>query len=306
MLDMPTVASSLAAHLAQYNVLHDISVNWFIAQFVLCAFGYFLGRSVGRSLPAIADIAILLIVTFSVIWALRERALDTLATAAPLWALIYFESTLIVPPFMFMAGILAGRAGEPRAQRLGVLCAGFGMAYFIFNAAWMITPRVDDALSSRAVAAGPVTQSRDDTCVAAALATALGSSGVGLQVSESEMARAVDIRAGRGATLLRALKGLQYKLAGADLEPRLITTSADKLAAIASDDRPVLVTLRAGSTMTHMVVLYGRAGAGSVRIFNPSASDFAWGASDYMDFEDFRRRFTGNGIVLLPRGALPG
>jgi hypothetical protein len=89
-------------------------------------------------------------------------------------------------------------------------------------------------------------------------------------------------------------------LEGTGLEPSIVSLSADEVAHVASRNLPALVTLRAGPTQQHMVVLFGRRPGGMLRVFDPAGVVEIDGM---MDPETFRRRYTGSAIVLLPTDA---
>lgn len=307
---------------------YDVSVNWFWAQALGAVAAYLIGHALGRRSRSWGEIALASVTLLTVGWALRRFAQDVLLQLFPLDLLVYTESTLIVPFFMMLAGVIAARS-EPRlASRLaGPLLAAFGALYLCINGAWMLAPRVSLPAHHAATASEVVIpQTRPDTCVAAALATALrvldraewDRAGNNLRIrddrppavdtSEAEMAELADVRVGFGSTVLRALRAAQRRLAGTSFEARLHSCSANRAIALASPGRPALVTLRAGPDRTHMVALLGRTGDGRVVVANPwllstlgeSAPGLPEGVA-LVSLREFTDRYTGAAIVFTDR-----
>ncbi|MFG0275581.1 MAG: hypothetical protein ACF8QF_11030 [Phycisphaerales bacterium] len=277
----------------------EISVNWFLAQAVLCVGAWMTGRAIGRNSHAWGEILLATLATMSIFWAMRDRAASVLLDFFPLDSWVYLEGTVIAPPVLLVAGALSVHPHQRRARWLGPALALFGSTYFAFHGAWMLRPSPNPAtLDTVRYTSGPTMQSRADSCSAAAMATALRACNLGLVVSEADMARFADLRAGAGATPARVVRGLRMAMTGTALEPTLVTLNAGEVAHVASPDMPALVTLRTGGAQHHMVVLYGRTRAGLLHVFNP-AEDGSQGA--LMDPETFRRRYTGSAIVMLPR-----
>ena len=79
--------------------------------------------------------------------------------------------------------------------------------------------------------------------------------------------------------------------------------NADEVAQVATPTSPALVTLRAGAMRNHMVVVYGRRPGGFISVFNPASTDASFGGVQMMSLDDFRARYTGSAIVLMPRGS---
>lgn len=285
----------------------DVSINWFLAQALGAAAAYLIGLGVGRRSQAWGEIAIAIIAALTIGWALRLSAQDALLRLIPLDFLVYTEGTLIVPFFMALAGIVGARCEKRGQKRAGPLLAAFGLLYFTVNASWMVAPRVPVAAPGVILLSDSVVlQTRSDTCVAAALATALRSPGVGIDTCESEMAALADVRAGHGATMLRALRAAQRRLTGEHVQANIHTCSAREAAKIGTRARPVLVTLRSGPLNTHMVAVLGLARTGDVLVANPASDPslrpglLPLGVS-MMPMSDFARRYTGSAIVFTDR-----
>ncbi len=300
-------------------MLAEASWNWFIAQALACVVAYLLGRAVTSTSRSLQEIALLATVVALVGLALRGRVMEALVAVIPLDVLVYVEGTLIVPPFMFLAGILSapkpGRSFEEgegaRLQlhtgKLGPMLATLGMVYLVVSGAWMVMPRVPASqIANVTMGAGFSQQSRDDTCVAAALATALRAPGIDLHVTEAEMADLADVRVGQGSTMVRALKAAELRLAGGDIEPRLYNYSAHEVVQMATASRPVLVTIRSGVSRTHMVAVLGMS-RGKVLIANPwrtqRSSSVAGSGLERMSLEHFSKSYVGSAIVFIDRAS---
>lgn len=278
----------------------EVSINWFLAQALLCAGAWMSGRAVGRRSPGWSEMLIASLAALSVAWSIREPLTGVIVDLLPWGSWVYLEGTVIAPPVLLAAGALSAHPHHARTRWLGPALAIFGAAYFLFHGAWMLQPvPARDTLSTARYGAGFTTlQSRADSCAAAAMATAVRAEGIGLTVSEADMAELADLRVGYGATPARVLLGLQRALAGSGVEPTLLSLTPEEAAHVATPEAPVLAALRAGRTRRHMVVVYGRHAGGSVMLFNPAA-DAASPHSDLMPFDEFRRRYTGSAIVLM-------
>jgi hypothetical protein len=154
-------------------------------------------------------------------------------------------------------------------------------------------------------------QSRADTCVAAACATAVRR--LGLHATEREMCHVVQAKPGRGSTLARAALGLREHLASHGIAVALEDLSADEVVYAARPDRPVLVVIRSNPVADHMVVVLERIGD-TVLIANPSPGEHGgvsklpyqlpWGY-EMFSMEDFAKLYRGGAIVFEPPQA-PG
>ncbi|TVQ33562.1 MAG: hypothetical protein EA376_02000 [Phycisphaeraceae bacterium] len=290
----------------------DVAIHWFIAQALAALAAYLFGRMIGRGSTSMVEIGLLLLAALAIGWAMRHAYQDALLHILPLEMLVYTEGTLIVPAVMLLAGILSVNQHIRRRHVLGPLLGAFGVLYLCFNGMWMLSPHVDLAEDS-GMEAGPgvFAQTREDTCVAASLATALGAPGIGVRTSESEMARLADVRVGQGSTLMRALRAAQLRLDGLGIEARLLNITAEQAVSFASTDVPMLVTLRSGARRRHMVVLQGWTPDDRVLIANPWI-DSQLGDPDVrapaglaaISFGEFSRLYTGAAIVFL-RAELP-
>ncbi len=296
-------------------MLADPSVHWFVAQVLAAIAAYLLGRHVGRDSPSWGEVALLCVTILTIGWAVRDMAQGAMLRLAPLDFLVYTEGTLIVPPFMLIAGVIAGMAERSPRRLSGALLGAFGLAYLGMNGAWMVTPRVVVEHDRPVLlSGGVVAQTRSDTCVAASLATALRAPGINVNATEAQMARLADVRAGRGSTMLRALRAARVRLASAaaGVEATLVNCSAAEAVGASSTRSPALVTVRSGLSRNHMVALMGRTGDGRALIAN-SWCGSELGAADglplgyaTMPLEEFARIYNGAAIVFSSKRSGPG
>ncbi len=301
----------------------SFSASIFLALLAALALAFAVGMALGRRFPAVAETAVLLLAPLAVLWSQRDRFQDALVQLLPLDVLVYTEGALITPLVLFTAGAITGAAsgGDLRFRRIaraGPLLALFGVVYSMGAARWMLLPRVSDvqwlatsapagARQARALPAGQL-QSADESCVAAALVTALTAPDVGLRVDEQEMAALAEVRKGAGSTMLRALWAARRALAQSRLEPRLYVCSAEEAISMASRDRPALASLRVGPLRTHMVALLGWTGEGEALLFNPwpettIGKALPGGAPGLrsLSLQEFQRLYTGRVIALVDR-----
>ena len=176
-----------------------------------------------------------------------------------------------------------------------------------------VTEDIGKGVTPEGVTAQGVTlQSRGDTCVPAACATALRQ--MGIATTEGEMCHVVMARPGRGSTLARAAYGLRRHLARRGIDVLLENLDADEVMWTARPTRPVLVVIRSSLAADHMVVVMGRLGDGVV-IANPSPG--AHGGVSPMPLklnmgfemyrpEDFARLYRGGAIVFEAQQAQGG
>ncbi len=290
----------------------DAGAYWFGAQIVAGILAYVLGVSAARHSRSAAELILALTVVCVFLWAGRNFIQDVLVRLFPVDLMIYVESTIIIVPFLLMAGSIGALLDDRRSRTYGPVLAIFAFSYLGMNGAWMLTPPVTLAKSNMSVTeAGVVRQSREDTCVAAALATALRAPGVNILTSESEMAELAQVRQGRGATMLRAFHAARAKLLGSELDAELLSLSARQVADIASYDRPVLVTLRSNLARTHMVAICGRTPRGQIIVADPWVESYTplVGSVDssgiyLMTRDEFATTYNGLAIVFVDRARL--
>lgn len=167
----------------------------------------------------------------------------------PLNALARIEGIGAAPLFLFMLGV-GWHLSILRRQR-AVMIVGMllGAAYFVQGGMWMMRPTPTNAFD-RSIDDVIVMQSQDYSCVPAASATALRM--LGIRTNEAEMAELTETRAGSGATLLRALNGLQERLRETDITSKLLEPDYNALTHI---EPPMLTPVRYEPTRLHMVTI---------------------------------------------------
>jgi len=208
----------------------------------------------------------------------------------PLTALARLEGIGAAPLFVFVLGVGWRQAALRRQRAIMILgmCLGFG--YFVQGGLWMMRPTPTNAFT-RSGDRYFVQQSQDYSCVPAACATSLRM--LGVQTSEAEMAELTETRPGSGATLLRALNGLNEKLEGTGIEPRLLEPTYDQLARYQT---PMLTPLRYEAARLHMVTII------EVRPHLVVLADPQMGI-EFVSRREFERRYRGQVIAFDGGGA---
>lgn len=140
---------------------------------------------------------------------------------------------------------------------------------------------------------GVVLQSRDDTCVPAAAASLLRS--LNVYTTEVEMARLTRVRSGLGTTPVRALHGIERRLAGTPYHARLVQVPVHDLPDL---PMPLLATMRLAGfpPRQHMVVVEARHGS-NLHIIDPACGRVVLAA------DDFVHQCTGVAILVTRRAA---
>ena len=228
------------------------ALGWFIALAALAALGFCAGHRLGRGPAYRAWTSLGISLALLGVWAWLERHPAVAVNAIPPRLLSYLEGAGGVPLFMLVVGVAWSRSRLPRQRRVTALAAVMGMIYFLQGNLWMIQTTPSSALGQ---APGRdrqsvVMQSTDFTCVPAACATALNR--LGLPTTEADMAELTQARPGTGATIVRAMDGLEQRLAGHRVRVELVEPDFMQLTALTM---PALTTLRVGPTQRHMVVL---------------------------------------------------
>ena len=267
---------------------------WFMWQAVVSGVALLGGLRIGRGPRRRATIASVLAFMLMGVWLWLQRHPAVAVHAFPVQLFSYFEGTGAVPFFMFNMGIAWRCSAGSRQRRVVALAVCLGAVYFVNGGIWMLqaTPRSLLANDSD----GDVTmQSSDFSCVAAACATVLNklaepdASGIpSLRTTESEMAILTRTRPGFGATIVRALEGLNYKLEPTPMRAVLLEVSYEQLQALAM---PAVTPLQLGMTRHHMVVLR-EVNADHVEMFDPQNGDVT------MMREDFEATFSHQVIAF--------
>jgi len=264
------------------------SVSWFICFAALAILGFCAGHVFGRHSTGRCVAGLIVGFGIMLAWTFLSRHPAVAVHVVPVRILTYLEGIAGVPVFTFVIGIVHARSALRRQRRLSHLALCVGALSFLNGGLWMLqtTPRVgfaetvDDPL---------VRQSHEFSCVPAACATALNLSGI--EATEAEMARLTRVRPGTGATLVRALDGLERKLAGTGLKPELIDVSVDELDTL---PLPALTPIAVSPTQYHMVVIMG-VGETGIKVADPQNGRM------WIAFSSLGRIYTGHVIVFQSR-----
>ncbi|UCD74056.1 MAG: hypothetical protein JSV91_09715 [Phycisphaerales bacterium] len=289
-----------------------LSAVWFcillaISGLLLLA-GRWLGERGSRVSPT-AAVAAFLLIALAAVPKFRPALLHTIC---PLGLSIWLEGVLAVFPWMLLVGVLWTGPFGKRITRVAPLMLVLGLIYFLFGGVWMIMPDIQMLIEEERTAAvidgervSQVTiQSRPDTCVPAACATALRR--MGIETTEREMCHITMAKPWRGSTLARAACGLRHHLARRGIAVTLKDLSAEEVVRIAEPSRPVLVVIKSNIAANHMVVVLGRVRDGVV-IANPSPGEHGGikpmpiqlnRGYEMFTLDDFARLYRGGAIVF--------
>lgn len=270
----------------------DANTCWFLGAGLLIAAAAAVGVVVGRGSAAAARASIGAAVAWMLGWAWLVHHPDVALQFLPVELLSRVEGFGGVPAFMYLLGVLWSRTRITRQRALVVWAAAFGGVYFVNGGLWLLQDTPASVMGHSLASSGVVLQTQDYSCVPASCATALNL--LGMPSTEAQLARLTDTRPGTGATVLRALRGLNERLAGSALEARLLGLTAQEVQIISL---PALTPLQYEPGRRHMVVILARS-RGGVWLMDPMH-----GVSE-MAIQHFHELFTGQVIVF--DGALPG
>ncbi len=168
------------------------------------------------------------------------------------------------------------------------MAATLGIAYVVYGGAWMLqsTPRVGFADTPQTT---PVMQSKAYSCVAASCATMLILHDI--PATESEMAELTYTRPRSGSTILRAVAGLNEKLAPTNREAVVINPTLAELRRLTF---PAMTAIRAELSQLHMVTILASDEMG-VRVADPVYGIVLW------DWEYYESIATGQVVIVVPR-----
>ncbi|MEE9405447.1 MAG: cysteine peptidase family C39 domain-containing protein [Algisphaera sp.] len=190
-----------------------------------------------------------------------------------------------VPAFMFMLGVAWARSRLNRQRMLVAWSAAFGAVYFVNGGIWLLqdTPT---AVMGHSAYDSVVLQSQDYSCVPASCATALNM--LGVPSTEAQMAEYTDTRPDTGATVIRALQGLEERLSRSELQPRLREVAVEDAPGLLL---PALAPLQYERNRRHMIVVVGFVPTG-VWVMDPMSGllELSW--------EHFNEHFCGQAIVF--------
>lgn len=265
------------------------TVAWFVSMAGFAALAWCVGVYLGRA-PRRSTAGLLLGVALLAIWAYLAHHPAVAVRVIPVAVLSHIEGIAPVPIFMFVIGIVWSQSRVPRQKRVAGWAAVLGVVYFLQGGMWMLqtTPAVGFA---ETVTRGAVLQSQEYSCVPAACATALNT--LGVYTSEAEMAQLTQTRPGTGATTIRALYGLNLRLAGTPYRAELLEVPARGVDRIAL---PALTPLQFERTRRHMVTILATDRNGVV-IADPVEGQM------YLDWPAFQGLYTGQVLVFEYDGA---
>ena len=258
---------------------------WFLCQALLGVAMLLLGWRLGRARVAMARAGLGAGLAWLCGWAWLLRRPDVALEVIPLDVLSHTEGTGALPGFMLIIGVLWSRCTAVRQRRTVAAAVLLGIVYFFNGGFWMIQSSPRETLG-KSRGPGPVMQTQDFSCVPAACATALTM--MGIPTDEAEMADLTQTRAGTGATVVRALQGLEHKVVGSGYRVSLVRPAPNHLDILPT---PALTPITAAATQKHMVVLL-RANEHSVRIIDPQYGEME------MDREEFDAVYTSQVIIF--------
>ncbi len=212
------------------------------------------GHGLGRGPRWRARLGLVLSLLLMGFWGWLVQRPELAVQVIPAGWLYYLESTLATPFFMLGLGVVWGLSPHPQQHRIAAAGALVGAGLFVYAGLWMIQPppHLDDAQASPT---GLVLQSTDYSCVPAACATAINQLRLpGVPATEAEMAQLTTTRPAQGATLIRAMEGLNQRLAGTPVRARIIHPTVEQLRILKG---PLLTPLRVLEVpgQSHMVVV---------------------------------------------------
>lgn len=262
--------------------------NWFILLSLLSVLGWQTGHRLGEKSAAWARATVAAAATGLVVLTYLVKHPSVGVQVLPVGLLAWVEGVAAVPVFAMVLGVAWARSVHRRQRAAVAWGLLLGGVYFVNGGMWMLQATPTEALASD-VAGPDVMQSQDYTCVPAASASALRR--LGIEASEAEMAELTMTRPGTGSTTVRALHGLNLKLAsvGSDWRAHLVEVEA---ADIDRQPTPALTPLRYESTRRHMVMIDGFTSRG-VRVMDPVDGRLV------INDREFETLFTGELIVFM-------
>jgi len=270
------------------DAMLDANTCWFVGAVLFIGVVAVGGAAVGRGALGAVRASVGAAVAWMLAWAWLVHHPDVALKFIPVELLSRIEGFGGVPAFMFLLGVLWSRTRLSRQRVVVVWAAAFGGIYFVNGGLWLLqdTPTSVMGHTYADATTGVVLQTQDYSCVPASCATALNL--LGLPSTEAQMARLTDTRPGTGATVLRALRGLNKRLDGSPLRARLLALTAQGVQHL---KLPALTPLQHERTRRHMVVILACNDRG-VWLMDPMTG------LDQMDIEAFRSVFVGQVIVF--------
>lgn len=225
-------------------------VGLFMLMAALAGLGFAVGRWLGRNAGLRAGVWVALAVLLLGVWSWLSYRPDVAVKAIPASILIYIEGTASTPIFMLILGIAWARSRLARQRRVTMLAMALGVLYFINGGFWMLQTTPERGFAETLRNGRLVLQSQDFSCVPAACASALNV--LGVPTTESQMADLTQTRPGTGATILRAVDGLEQRLAGTPWRVELVEADPTQLQTL---PMPAVTALQAEHARRHMVAV---------------------------------------------------
>ena len=226
------------------------TVLWFVLVVVAMVLAWFAGRYITLiQKPFRRNCLIIGVLTLLLLWSALIRHPTVALHLIPVSILARLEGIGAAPLFIFIISAGWQLASVRRQRAVMALGLCLGVAYFLQGGLWMMRPTPSNAFG-RLATGYLVRQTQDYSCVPAASATALRI--LGLRSNEEEMAELTETREGSGATLLRALNGLDARLTDTGIEARLLEPNYTELMRL---EPPMLTPLQFQSAQLHMVTI---------------------------------------------------
>ncbi len=263
------------------------SAIWFAAQFATAIVAGIIGHAVAARPARVWKPTACAAAAVMLLWPAMRMFPAAMLDAFGARIIMHVEVTGIVVPASLLFSIAARhvpKRSEQRAVRTLLVICG---AYFLMFGKWMVRPPLNDLHSTR-MDRGVCIQSTHYTCVAASLVTLLHAYGV--ETSETEMARLTQTERNFGATDSRAVRGLQRRLADADLTIHYESMDYARLCEV---PMPCVVPINWRYYVSHMVPVLS-ADADTVLLGDPLHGVRRCSA------EEFRTVWRRRGIYLQP------
>jgi hypothetical protein len=243
------------------------SIIWFIGLLAIAACCFVAGARLGKRSRQVGQTSLFVLVCLIAVAALPRYRPALAAEYVPLSLLVHLEGTFGVYPWMALVGVLAMSSLSSTLRRAVPLLAIMGLLLFLHGAVWMVLPVIQVTEVEDRSETGVTLQSRHDSCVPSACATAVRR--FGISATEAQMCHVVRAKPSRGSTLVRAAWGLRDFLAPHEIDVTLEDLTIEEVAARARRNRPILITVRSSLVADHMIVVLGPYGD-DVLIANPS------------------------------------
>lgn len=225
------------------------SVYWFIGLAIFAALSWGVGFRLGSGPVWRTWASLALGIGLILGWAWLIRHPSVAVHVIPVGVLSRIEGVGGVPIFMLILGVAWARCSVPRQRHVVAWGMMLGAIYYVNGGMWLLQ-ETPTAVMGQTITDADFRQTQDYTCVPAACATALNMMGV--PSTEAQMAELTQTRPGTGATIIRALDGLNHRLNNTGIAPVLLEPDWEILRGM---DTPMLTPLQFESTRRHMVVI---------------------------------------------------